>query len=140
LEEIIFENFNIPENNIISVELAKVVGYITCKFLLHLLVQVTNYTASNLQHQSGLSGSISLSYSLMDLVTTKFSITSQSCSEDSQHVNIPNNIPKVVCIYAPQKKYQESLRPLAQHIPHKTQAMELTNCLGQKSSCCCHLD
>jgi hypothetical protein len=26
LEEIIFENFNIPENNIISVELAKVLG------------------------------------------------------------------------------------------------------------------
>jgi hypothetical protein len=27
LEEIIFENFNISENNIISVELAKVLGY-----------------------------------------------------------------------------------------------------------------
>ncbi len=28
LEEIIFENFNISENNIISVELAKVLGYV----------------------------------------------------------------------------------------------------------------
>jgi len=28
LEEIIFENFNISENNIISVELAKVLGYL----------------------------------------------------------------------------------------------------------------
>ncbi len=32
LEEIIFENFNISENNIISVELAKVLGY--CSLLL----------------------------------------------------------------------------------------------------------
>jgi hypothetical protein len=30
LEEIIFENFNISENNIISVKLAKVLGYIPC--------------------------------------------------------------------------------------------------------------
>jgi hypothetical protein len=30
LEEIIFENFNICENNIISVKLAKVLGYWTC--------------------------------------------------------------------------------------------------------------
>jgi hypothetical protein len=28
LEKIIFENFNISENNIISVELAKVLGYL----------------------------------------------------------------------------------------------------------------
>jgi hypothetical protein len=28
LEEIIFENFNISENNIISVKLAKVLGYL----------------------------------------------------------------------------------------------------------------
>jgi len=28
LEEIIFENFNISENNIISVKLAKVLGYV----------------------------------------------------------------------------------------------------------------
>jgi hypothetical protein len=77
--------------------------YITHKFLSHFFIQVTNYTAFNLQHQSGLSGFMYLSWSLMDLVTTKFSITSKSCSEDSQHVNIPNKIPKVVCIYAPQK-------------------------------------
>jgi len=33
LEEIIFEIFNISENNIISVELAKVLGYVThCQF------------------------------------------------------------------------------------------------------------
>jgi len=30
LEEIIFENFNISENNVISVELAKVLRYIGC--------------------------------------------------------------------------------------------------------------
>jgi len=30
LEEIIFENFNISENNIINVKLAKVLGYWTC--------------------------------------------------------------------------------------------------------------
>jgi len=30
LKEIIFENFNISENNIISVKLAKVLGYIPC--------------------------------------------------------------------------------------------------------------
>jgi hypothetical protein len=30
LEEIKFENFNISENNIVSVKLAKVLGYWTC--------------------------------------------------------------------------------------------------------------
>jgi len=30
LEEIKFENFNISENNIISVQLAKVLGYLVC--------------------------------------------------------------------------------------------------------------
>jgi len=31
VEEIIFENFNIPENNIISVELAKILGYLVLR-------------------------------------------------------------------------------------------------------------
>ncbi len=40
LEELIFENFNISENNIISVELAKVLGYI-CK-LKHFFIILIN--------------------------------------------------------------------------------------------------
>ncbi len=63
------------------------------------------------------------SYSLMDLaiVTTKFSITSKNCFQDSPHVNIPNNIIKLFASMFP-KKYQESLRlPLYNIFPKKYQ-------------------
>jgi hypothetical protein len=56
----------------------------------------------------------------MDLVTTKFSITSKSCSENSQHVNIPNKNPKVVGIYAPQKIPRKSQTTCTTYSPRDT--------------------
>jgi hypothetical protein len=86
------------------------------------------------------------SHSLMDLaiVTTKFSITSKSCFQDSPHVNIPNNIIKLFASMFP-KKYQESLRLPLHNIflwtsdgIHKFVSGE-TSLRRQKSSCRCSL-